>query len=303
MTHRDRLELLLLGTIWGASFLFMRIAAPEFGPIALVQVRVTVAALFLLGVLLLRGGLRQLVNHAVPLIVVGAASSALPFTLFAYSTLSVTAGTAAVLNATAPLFAAVVAFVWLRDALPSARVTGLAIGFGGVLILVWDKIALHDAGNGWALMAGLAASLSYGIAVNYTKARLHTVEPIVAAAGSQLSSTLLLLPFAAAFRPAATPSLGSWLAVLALGVVCTGVAYLIYFRLIARIGPTRAITVTYLVPVFGMLWGLVFLQEAITVGMVAACAVILAGTALATGNLRPRLQQRPVPTPEPRPPV
>jgi drug/metabolite transporter (DMT)-like permease len=286
MTTRERIELVVLATIWGASFLFMRIAVPEFGPIALVQVRVTIAALFLLAVLSLRpGGLRPLASYAGPLTFVGIVSSALPFVLFAYATLHVTAGTAAVLNATAPLFGAAVAFVWLRDRLPPARLLGLLVGFCGVLVLAWDKIGANGHGTLLAVAAGLLGSLSYGIAVNYTKTRLHAVDPIVNAAGSQVASTLLLLPLTIWHWPEAAPSMTSWLAVLALGILSTGIAYIIYFRLIVRIGPAKAITVTYLVPAFGMVWGLVFLGEAITAGMVVACAVILAGTALATGNL------------------
>jgi drug/metabolite transporter (DMT)-like permease len=285
MTSRDRIELIVLATIWGASFLFMRVAVPEFGPIALVQVRVTIAALFLLTVLAFRGGIRQLPAHAGPLTLVGITSSALPFVLFAYAALHVTAGTAAVLNATAPLFGAVVAFVWLRDRLPPARILGLTVGFGGVLVLAWDKIGAHGNGTALAVAAGLVASLSYGVAVNYTKTRLHAVDPIVNAAGSQIAAALLLLPLTLGYWPDAQPSTSSWLAVIALGILSTGIAYVIYFRLIVRIGPAKAITVTYLVPVFGMVWGLVFLHEAITAGMVVACAVILTGTALATGNL------------------
>jgi drug/metabolite transporter (DMT)-like permease len=290
MTNRDRLELVVLATIWGASFLFMRIAAPEFGPIALVQVRVTIAAVFLMAALLLRGRTRPLLEHAGPLTFVGITSSALPFVLFAYATLHVTAGTAAVLNATAPLFGAVVAFIWLRDRLPPARVLGLVVGFAGVLVLAWDKSGAHGNGTALAVAAGLVASLSYGVAVNYTKTRLHAVDPVVNAAGSQVASALLLLPLTIGYWPDAQPSMASWLAVIALGILSTGIAYIIYFRLIVRIGPAKAITVTYLVPVFGMVWGLVFLHEAITPGMVVACGVILMGTALATGNLNPRLR-------------
>jgi drug/metabolite transporter (DMT)-like permease len=154
-----------------------------------------------------------------------------------------------------------------------------------VLVLAWDKIGAHGNGTALAVAAGLVASLSYGVAVNYTKTRLHAVDPIVNAAGSQIAAALLLLPLTLGYWPDAQPSTSSWLAVIALGILSTGIAYVIYFRLIVRIGPAKAITVTYLVPVFGMVWGLVFLHEAITAGMVVACAVILTGTALATGNL------------------
>ena len=288
MSNRDRLELLLLGVIWGASFLFMRIAAPEFGAIALVEIRVAVAAVFLAGVLAWRGGMGTLHQAAMPLTIVGVFGSALPFVLFAYATLFITAGTAAVLNASAPLFGALVAFAWLQDKLTSARMIGLAIGFGGVVLLAWDKITFNGGGSTLAILAGLGASLSYGVGVNYTKKKLGQVSPLAAATGSQIAAALLLLPIAIAHWPSAMPSLKSWLSVIVLGLVGTGIANAYYFRLIARIGPARAIAVTYLVPVFGMLWGLIFLHEPITAGMLTACAVILLGTALATGGVATR---------------
>jgi drug/metabolite transporter (DMT)-like permease len=283
MTNRDRLELLLLGVIWGASFLFMRVAAPEFGALALVEIRVATAAVFLVAVLAWRRGMNDLPGAALPLTVVGVFSSALPFVLFAYSTLSVTAGTAALLNASAPLFGALVAYAWLRDKLTLPRVIGLAIGFGGIVLLAWDKVAI-GGGSTLAILAGLGASFSYGLAVNYTKKKLGQVSPLATATGSQIAAALLLLPLALAYWPSEMPSLKSWLSVITLGMVGTGIANAYYFRLIARIGPARAIAVTYLVPVFGMLWGLIFLHEPVTASMLAACAVILLGTALATSG-------------------
>lgn len=284
MTNRDRLELLFLGVIWGASFLFMRVAAPEFGALALVEIRVAIAALFLVAVLAWRRGMNDLPGAALPLTVVGVFSSALPFVLFAYATLSVTAGTAALLNASAPLFGALVAYAWLRDKLTLARVIGLAVGFGGIVLLAWDKVSLGGGGSTLAILAGLGASFSYGVGVNYTKKKLGRVSPLAAATGSQIAAALLLLPLAVANWPSVNPSLKSWLSVIALGMVGTGIANAFYFRLIARIGPARAIAVTYLVPVFGMLWGLIFLHEPVTASMLSACAVILLGTALATSG-------------------
>lgn len=289
MTVRDRVELVLLGVIWGASFLFMRIAAPEFGAIALVEVRVGIAAVFLLLMTALRGRAGNLAQLAAPLTFLGFVSSALPFVLFAWAALTITAGTAAVVNATAPLFGALVGFLWLGDRLRPFQVAGLAIGFAGILILLWDRISVSVEGAALAIAACLLAALCYGIAVNYTKQRLTGVPALVNSTGSQVASAILLLPLAIIYWPAASPSLISWLSAVALGIVCTGIAYLIYFRLIARIGPARAITVTYLVPVFGMIWGEVFLNEPISAGMLAACAVIVLGIALATGNFRSRV--------------
>jgi drug/metabolite transporter (DMT)-like permease len=236
--------------------------------VPLIEIRVAIAALFLLTVLVWRGGLSGMLGKAAPLAVVGAINSALPFSLFAYAMLSVTAGFAAVLNASAPLFGALVAYLWLRETLTPARVLGLCVGFAGVLVLVWGKISFKDDGSGWSVVAALTASLAYGTAANYTKRRLAGVAPIVTAAGSQMAASALLLPLAVLYWPATMPSLSSWLSAL-----------------IAHVGPARAIAVTYLLPAFGMVWGFVFLHEVITPRMIAGCAVILLGTALATGTL------------------
>jgi len=282
----DRIELVLLGAIWGASFLFMRLAAPEFGPVALSGIRIAIAAIFLLGLLAWRGGASALLDKALPLSALGAMNSALPFTLFAYATLSITAGATAVLNASTPLFAALIAYFWLRDRLSPAAILGLVVGFGGVVTLVWDRISFGNGSGVWAPLAGLAASLSYGIAANFAKQRLAGVPPLVSATGSLLAATVLLLPLTVIYWPSATPGLTSWLCVIVLGIVCTAIAYILYFRLLTRVGPAKTVTVTYLIPLFGMLWGTVFLGERITASMLVACAVVLLGTALATGGPR-----------------
>jgi drug/metabolite transporter (DMT)-like permease len=287
MTWRDGLDLIVLGAIWGASFLFMRIAAPEFGPVPLIAARVAIAAIFLVAVLARRGGLGRLYASARPLAVLGAMNSAVPFSLFAYAVLSVTAGFAAVLNSTAPLFGALVAFVWLHDRPTATRVTGLIVGFAGVVMLVWGRLAV-EAGGAPAVFAGLSAAVLYGISANYTKRRLGGVDPLVIAAGSLVAASAFLLPLALIYAPASMPSLGSWVSTILLGVVCTGVAYIFYFRLLTRVGPSGALTVTYLIPAFGVWWGHLFLDEAISSSMIAGCSVILLGTALATGTLASR---------------
>lgn len=286
MKAHDVMELLLLAAIWGSSFLFMRVAAPEFGPVPLIAFRVGIATVFLLAILAWRRGLSGMRGKAGHLTVVGAINSAIPFSLFAFATLHLTAGFTAVLNASVPLFGAIVAYFWLKDRLTAARVLGLVIGFLGVIVLVWGKISFRDGGSGWAILAALGASFSYGIAANYTKRFLNGVDPFAIATGSQIAATLLLLPLAILFWPEQMPSLKSWLSVLVLGIACTGIAYILFFRLIAHVGPARAVAVTYLLPVFGMLWGTLFLDEIISHNMIAGCLVILLGTALATGILK-----------------
>jgi drug/metabolite transporter (DMT)-like permease len=282
---RDLVDLFVLGAIWGASFLFMRVAAPEFGAVPLITARVAIAAAFLIAVLARRGGLGQLYRNIPRLTFLGAINSAIPFSLFAYAVLSVTAGFAAVLNSTAPLFGALVAFIWLRERLAPARVAGLVVGFAGVLVLLWGRVALAHDGGGAAVLAGLTAAVLYGIAANYVKKRLSHVDPLVIATGSLIAATALLAPVAFFTWPQTPPSPTSWMSAVLLAVICTGIAYILYFRLLSRVGPSRTLAVTYLIPAFGVVWGHLFLKEAVSASMLVGCAVILFGTTLATGML------------------
>jgi drug/metabolite transporter (DMT)-like permease len=281
-------KLLILGALWGGSFLFMRAAAPEFGPVALIAVRMTLAAAILLAVLHVRGGVRPVFTHARPLIVVGVLNSALPFCLLAYATLYVTAGFAAVLNGTTPFFAAIVARMWLKAPLTRARVAGLVIGFGGVLVLVWGKVSFKPGGSGLAIVAGLFASLCYGIAASYTRRRLPDVPALAIAAGSMAWGAVCLLPLAAFLLPHAPPSPRAWGMLGGLSLFSTAVAYVLYFHLLARLGPTGAVAVTFLIPAFAMAWGWMFLGEAVTGSMALGTAIVLAGTGLTSGVARRR---------------
>lgn len=282
---RDLAELLLLAAIWGGSFLLMRIAAPDFGPFALIELRVGLAALVLIPILGIQGGLPLLFGRWMALSAVGLTASALPFVLYAWATLSVTAGFASIVNATTPMFTALVAWAWLRDKLTPASMVGLLVGILGVVILVWGTVSFKPGGSGWAVAACLGATLSYGVAGSLTKRYLTGVPPMVTATGSQLYAAILLLPLAIAYWPQHSPPVSVWAAAALLAVACSGLAYVLFFRLMARVGPTRAVTVTFLIPVFGMLWGALFLDEQITLRMIAGCAVILLGTGLATGVL------------------
>jgi drug/metabolite transporter (DMT)-like permease len=286
MKRRDLVDLVMLAALWGASFLFTRMAAPAFGAFALAEVRVAVAALVLLPLLALRGDLTELRRQPARFTLLGAVNTAIPFTLFAWAALSITAGLASILNATAPLFGALIAWVWLRDRLTPLQWLGMAIGFGGVLWLAMSKASFSAGGTGWAILAGLGATLSYGLSANVAKRFFNGVRPLAVAAGSQTAAALLLFPFAVLAWPATSPAPRDWAAAIALGVLCTGIAYILYFRLIARVGPATAMTVTFLIPAFAMLWGGLFLGEQVTATMIAGCAVILAGTSLAIGLLR-----------------
>lgn len=290
MRTSDLSELLLLAALWGASFLFMRMGAAEFGPIALVAVRVAGAALFLMPLLQLRGQMHVLRRHWRPIFVVGLTNSALPFLCFSYAALSITAGLSAIFNAAAPLFGAVIAWLWLNDKLNRTRILGLVIGFAGVLWLAWNKAdhsaAFKPGGSGWAIVACLVATVLYGLSASLTKKTLAGVAPMAVAAGSQLSAAIALVVPAILWWPAAMPSGTAWLTAALLAIFSTGVAYVLYFRLIANIGPANAIAVTFLIPAFAVLWGWLLLGEQVSGAMLIGCAVILFGTSLATGVLK-----------------
>ncbi len=282
----DLLELLALGALWGTSFLFMRMAAPEFGPVSLVALRVGIAAVFLLPILLLTASLAPVRERAGDVLLMGFFNSALPFTLFTFATLYLTAGYTAVINSTAPLFTALVAFAWVGERLSRIGMLGLLLGLVGVVVLVWDKLQMDLSGAGLAIAAGLGGACSYGIAGNYARIRLPGLGSLELATGSQMAATLLLAPLCIAYWPAETPSLRAWLAVLALGIPCTGIAYILFFRLLVRLGPARAVTVTYIVPISAMIAGAMVLDEVVTGRMLAGCGLILLGTGLATGVIR-----------------
>jgi drug/metabolite transporter (DMT)-like permease len=281
------LDFVLLSAIWGSSFMFMRFGALEFGALPTAGVRVAIAALFLLPLLLWRGQGRQLVKHWKKVFLVGIINSAIPFACFSFALLSISTGLSSILNATSPMFGALVAWVWLKDRPHSLRILGLVVGFVGVALLASDKASFKpDAAGlstGWAMLACLLACICYGLSASYAKRYLSGLPALVTATGSQLGATLGLALPAFWFWPETTPSATAWLSLLAVGVLCTGVAYILFFRLIGNIGPARALTITYVVPVFALVYGALFLQEAVTLWTLLCGVVIICGTALAGG--------------------
>lgn len=292
------IEFALLAAIWGSSFLFMRLGVTEFGAFPTAAVRVAVAAAFLLPLLWLRGLAPQLARHWKPIFAIGVLNSGIPFACFAFALLSITTGMSAILNATVPLFGALVARFWLNDRLAPSRILGLGIGFAGVALLAWDQASFKpDASGvapGWAVLACLFATLCYAVAANATKRYLGGLPALVTATGSQFGAILVLALPAAWMWPARMPGWQAWLSLVVVGVLCTGVAYILYFRLIEQAGPARALAVTFVVPVFAVFYGVLFLSEQITSWMVLCGLVIVCGTALSTGLLRwPRRQGKP----------
>ena len=281
MGARDLGALILLGALWGGSFIFIRVAVPALGPFVLMDLRVGLAALALCAVA--AGRLPKVWTRWKEFLIIGTLNSAIPFSLIAAAEINLTASLAAILNSTTVLFTAVVAAVWTGDALTVKKVVGVVLGIIGVAVLVgWDPIAL----NGVVLLsvgAMLAASLSYALAAVYAKRTFAGVPPLTMALGQPAAAALLLFPLAAVSLPGEPPSMDVTLSVLGLALLSTAVAYLLYFRLIENVGPTSTVTVTLLVPVFGLLFGVLLLNEPFGLGTIAGMGIILSSVVLVTG--------------------
>lgn len=281
MASSDIARLLVLAGLWGGSFVFIRVAVVEMPPLWLAFARVALAFLALLVVAVARRSVPSFRLHWRDYLVIGAVNSALPFALYAFAEQYVNASTAAILNATSPFFSALVAAVWLKEPLTARQLTGMGLGFGGVVWLMGGHAGAISESVLIALLACLAAALCYAVGGVYTKVRMSGVPSTAIALHSQLAAAVVLgAPAAATALPA--PGALVIANVVALAIASTAYAYRLYFRLIANVGPTRALTVTFLIPLFGVLWGVVFLSEPLSSGMVFGGLLILAGTWVAT---------------------
>jgi len=280
MKTKDIISLFLLAALWGASFLFMRIASPVLGPFFTIELRVLIAGL----VLFLYS---KLIKHEFNFkkqwkqyLILGAFNAAVPFTLISTATLTLDASLASILNATTPLFAAIVAAVWLKEKITYKKAIGIAIGLSGVIILLgWSPIVLSPKVIFSASLSILAA-LSYGFGGAYAKQAFEGVDSLSLAIGQQLAAALVLMPLALTKIPRGPISSGVIVSVVGLAVFCTSLAYILYFNLIANVGPAKTLTVTFLVPVFGVIWGIVFLNENVTPGMLVGLVTILSSISI-----------------------
>lgn len=287
MRKIDMAELLLLAGLWGGSFLFMRVAAPVLGPLWLIEIRVVLAGCALLPVVVRLNLWSELRQHWQALLVVGGINSAIPFVLLAFASLSLPAGLTSILNSTAPLFGTVVAAVWLQETLTLTRWVGFGLGFVGVVILVGWQPIIATSGFGWAVAAGLVAALMYAIAAPYIRRNLAGVSPWTITAGSLWGAALGLLPTLPFAVPHQMPTPTIVAAVVALALLSTACAYLLYFRLIQNVGSTKALTVGYLIPVFAVFWGALLLAEPVTRSTAVGGSLVLLGTAIANDLFNP----------------
>lgn len=286
MRPADLARLVALAAMWGASYLFMRYAVPHLGAALLIELRVLIAGLALAAFLYATGGTVGWRAHWRAYLFVGAVGLALPFVLIAQALTVIDASMGAILNALSPLFASIVAAVWIREPITPAKAAGIALCLVGTAVLVgWTPKPMTSRELGAASMSVLATAI-YGYTIVFTKVKLREASPMGTSVGTLLLAAVALAPFALAPRELSAVPPMAWMALLGLALVSTTVAFIFYYRLIADVGPVKAITVTLLVPVFGMIWGVVFLGEPVTAGRLAGCAIILAGCSLVLGLVR-----------------
>lgn len=280
-------SLLYLGAVWGAAFLFLRIAAPQVGPVWAAEIRLAIGAAVLVAI----AGRRTFAaarGRLVSFLIVGAMFSAVPFTLVSFATLTLPAGFTALLNAATPLFTALLAVLFLGQRLLPRVAVGLAVGVVAVLTLVgWSPLAPGPT-TLVAVAAGLGAAASYAIAGNYTRARLGGVPPLELATGMVTAGAIVALPVAVISGPPGTPALDGLISLVAVGTISTALAWPIFFSVLSRTTPTAASTVTFIVPAFALVWGSVILAEPVGPGLLVGFGLILVSLVLVLG-IRPSL--------------
>jgi drug/metabolite transporter (DMT)-like permease len=276
----DLARLVALAAVWGFSFVFIRVAVPPLGPIALTVIRTLGAGCALLVVAYALGITPGWRGRWPRFLAFGILNSAIPFMLISAAEEAMTASFAAILVATAPLFGALIAAVWAGEPLTARKAGGLVLGFVGVALVVGWNPAGAALPPAWAIVATLGAAALFGVAANYSRLKAGGIPPLAMAAGAQLSAGLLLVPFIAVVPPVAMPSPVEWANALALALLSSGLAFVLYFRLIANVGPVKTLTVNFLSPLFGVSGGVLLLGEPVTANMITGTAVILAGTAL-----------------------
>lgn len=288
-------EFVLLAAMWGSSFLFMREGVHAFGPFATAWVRVTIAAVALMPILIWRKQTSAMLQRWRSILLMGLLSSGIPAACYSFALLFISTGLSSILNSTTPLFGALIAWWWLGDRLNVWRVLGLVLGFAGVVLLTINGSGASTFTYGneeLAIAACLLATLCYGIAGSFIKKYLFDVPVMVSTTGSLIGASFALLLPALWFWPSETPSLHAWLSLLVLGLFCTALAYVMYFRLMTRNGPATAMTVTYLIPVFANSIGVIWLDEIVTPWMLGCGVLIVLGTALASGLISPYPSQK-----------
>ena len=281
-------ELIILSAIWGSSFLFLRMTTPTFGPFFLIEMRVLSGLIVLLPLVLFLGRFEEFKSNWKMIAAVSLMNMAIPFCFFAFSSLYIGDGLLSIINATVPMFTAVVAYVCYGEKLRKSSLLGLILGFIGVVAIMFNPSEVLRSSGFLAIPSALFACSLYGIAINLTEKNLRGVSGLTITTGGLFFSTLALLPFAFLGRPELIPQGKIWWSVFALGVICTGFGFIMFYHLVDQIGTSRAIMTTYLIPLFSILWGYIFLSESVTLNMLCGCIFVLLGVGLTTkkSNIR-----------------
>lgn len=290
MSPADTARLLLLSSLWGFSFIFMRVAVAEFGPISLIGVRMVLGALLLLPLLASWQYLHLIRANLWQIAVLGVTTAAIPYTLLALATLRLDAGFTSLINAGTPIATALIGMAFFNTPILRQQVVGLTLALGGVAVLFFGRMDFSTGGDGWFVLAGLCATFCYGFGGNFSRTRLSHLPSRVLAAGSCAVAAMVMLLPTWWLWPEAPVSDIAWGSALALAALSTAAALLLYFQLLASAGATATSTVTMLVPVSALLWGMLLLGETVSLQMLVGMAATLLGTAIATGvlQLRPR---------------
>jgi drug/metabolite transporter (DMT)-like permease len=286
---QDLARLVALAAMWGASYLFMRYAVPHLGPALMIELRVLIGGLLIAAYVYATGRTVGWREHWPGFLFVGSIGIALPFVIIAQALTVIDASTAAILNALSPLFASIFAAVWIKDPITPAKAVGIALCLVGTAVLVGWTPSPPTGRELFAAALSVLATAFYGYSIVFTKVKLKGASPVGSSAATLLFAALALAPFALVTHPphaiSSTPPM-AWAALAGLAIISTAFAFLLYYRLIADVGPVKAITVTLLVPIFGVVWGVIFLGEPVTPGRIAGCAIILCGCSLILGLLR-----------------
>ena len=273
--------LIFLGAIWGSAFIFIKVAAPEFGAVGLVQARLIIASLIFLPILLRKKYLLLLNPIWKHSLILAISNNAIPFTLFSLASFESESNMLAILNATTAFNTMIIAYFWLNETVTLKQFIGLIMGFIGVVILVNPDSSSTSLISAILCLMGAAC---YSFSTVFIQKNSAKTNKLVLIGWSIIFSVFLMIPMTLFYLPSAVPSFDAFLSVLWLGGVSTGLAFLGYVRLIEKIGAVKTSTVAYFLPVFGIIWGYIFLEEKITTSIVIGCITILFGVFLATSK-------------------
>jgi drug/metabolite transporter (DMT)-like permease len=275
--------------IWGGSFIFLRLSIQEFGLYALAFFRLLAASCFLIPFIAKTHLIDEVRKKPLFVVLMSLTTSLIPFLLFAYASQSLEVGTMVVINTTSPLWACFLSAMINGYRITLLQLFGMVLGLLGVILVSWEKLGIKQGAEealaiGLAIGASVIGSFCYGLGSTIGKKMMSHINPVAMTIASIYLSCLLLTPLALFHLPETLPSLKACLSVTILGIVCTAFAYLIYFKLIREIGGEKASYVTFIQPLFGIFWGVVFFHEELTITIIAGCFTILSGVAFATGS-------------------